>query len=536
MGKSEQNIKKNTMVRQGMILILANIIVRFFGFVYRIPLTSILGDEGNGIYSVSFNIYYFFLVLSSASMPAVISKLVAERVAKKQYADAHKVFKVALYISSTLGFFFMMFLLVFGQPIANLFNHEAYLSILVLAPTVFVVAILSVYRGYFQGLKNTVPTAISQVIEQIFNAIVSLVGAYYLVKISLAHGSAGSTLGTLAGAFSGLLVVLFIYSRHRRYIIKRVGRSKSSEYSFDIAKDIVTTAFPIILGTGIFSITLLIDASMISSRLASIGVYTSSEITALYGQLSAKFLVLTNLPISIATVFSASVIPNISEMRVNKDKKGLNKSINLAIKTVMLIAVPSAFGLTILAKEIYQFLYPAYPDGYMLMYVGGVSIIIIAFNQIIVSVLQGLNRLYLPLIATVISIVVKIILNYLLIAIPTVNIVGAVISTVISYIVFLFIDLYFFKKVVGTKIIYTVVLIKPFVASSVMGVVTYFSNKMIYALTSNNTFALFTSIVLSGAVYFLTLVYIRSVDEALILKVPKGHIIVRALKKVKVLK
>ncbi len=536
MKNSKGNSKKNTMIKQGLILILANIIVRFFGFVYRVPLTNMLGDKGNGIYSASFSIYYFFLILSSASFPAVISKLVAERVAKGHYRDAHKVYKVSYVLSASLGFLSMLILFFNAKTLETIIDKEgSYLSIQVLAPTVFFVSILSVYRGYFQGLKNTVPTALSQIVEQIFNAGVSLVGAYFLVKVSVAHGSAGSTLGTLSGALSGLVLIYFIYQKNKKSILYYVYRSKSYEKSFDIAKEILATAFPIILGTAVFSITNIIDAIMIPARLEHTGMFTSDEATILFGQLTGKFLVLTNLPISIATVFSASVIPNISEMRTLKNRRALNKNINLAIKTVMLIAVPSAFGMTILAKEIYLFLYPKFPEGYILMYFGGISIIIVAFNQIIVSVLQGLNKLYLPIISTCIGIPVKIITNYFLIAIPSINILGAIAGTLVSYSVFLLLNLFFLKKVSRTKIIYTITLIKPIIASSIMGIVCYFINKIVFVATNNNALALFTSIFVSGIVYFLVLVLIKSIDEKLILKVPKGNVIVKILKKIKIL-
>ncbi len=536
MGNSKQNVKNNTMVKQGLILILANIIVRFFGFVYRIPLTNMLGDEGNGIYAASFNVYYLFLILSSASIPAVISKLVSERVAKNKYGDAHQVYKVAYLITFALGFICMFILWFNAKNIEALIKMPgSYLSIKVLAPTVFLVSIMSVYRGYFQGLKNTVPTAISQVIEQIFNCIVSLIGAYFLVKISVAHGSAGSTLGTLVGALTGLITIIFIYKKHKKTIIKKVRKSKVTESNKKIAIEIGKTAFPIILGTTVFAVTNLIDTTMIMERLTSNGVFVEGEAKALYGQLTGKFLVLTNLPISIATVFSASVIPNIAEMYVKGEKKLINKSINIAIKTVMIIAIPAFVGMTVLAKEIYSFLYPSYPDGYILMYIGGISIVIVAFNQIIVSIIQGLNRLYLPLIATIISVVIKIILNYILIAIPSINIKGAVFSTVISYFIFLLIDLYFLKNITKTKIMYKIVLFKPLFASIVMGVFAYLINSVLFVITSNNTLALLTSVMCSGLIYFLILILIGSIGEKEISKVPKGYLIIKVLKKIKVL-
>ncbi len=535
MADSKGTIKNNTMANQGMILILANIIVRFFGFIYRVPLTNMIGDQGNAIYAASFNVYYYFLVLSSASMPAVISKLVSERVAEKRYCDAHNVYKVAYIMAFSLGFLCMVILFTGAKTIEKFLMEGTFLSIRVLAPTVFIVSILSVYRGYFQGLKNTVPTAISQVVEQIVNCIISLIGAYYLVTISTAHGAAGSTLGTLAGAFFGLLAIFIIYMRSKKSIYKNVKKSEATERKIDIAKEILKTSIPIILGTSIFAITNIIDTFMCMSRLTYNGTFTSSEAEILYGQLSAKFLVLTNLPISIATVFSASVIPNISEMRVAKRHKDINKSINLAIKMVMILTIPATFGMTILAKEIYAFLYPSYPDGYTLMYIGGISIIIISFNQVIIGVLQGLDKLYLPLISTLVSVAVKITLNYILIGIPSININGAVISTVISYLVFLVLDMYFLNSIWKVKIRYKSVFLKPFVASALMGLICYGSNKLLYLLTGSNTISLLVTVLISMIVYFTSLIVLGSISEKDILRIPKGYLILKVLKKAKII-
>ncbi|MFV0519863.1 MAG: oligosaccharide flippase family protein [Lachnospirales bacterium] len=536
MVNNKKNNITNTMVSQGLILIIANIIVRFFGFIYRIPLTDMLGDSGNGIYSASFNVYYFFLLISSASMPAVISKLVSERTALKQYKDAHNVYKVAYFISGTLGFLCMLILFFNADKVEDLLYTEGTaLSIKVLAPTVFCVSLLSVYRGYFQGLKNTIPTAISQVVEQIVNAIVSLIGAYYLVKISVAHGAAGSTLGTLFGAFSGLIVVFIIYLSKRKFIMKKVSKSFASESYISLGKQILKTSIPIILGTTIFAITNIIDTRMSMSRLTASGVFTYDEAVSLYGQLTGKFLVLTNLPISIATVFSASVIPNISSMRIAKKKKDINKNINLAIKMVMIFAVPATFGMVILAKEIYAFLYPSYPAGYTLMYLGGISIIIISFNQVIVSILQGLDRLYLPLISTLVSVIIKITLNYFLISIPSINIHGAVISTVVSYMVFLILDLYFLKRVWTVKIKYKSVFLKPLIASVIMGIVCFFTNKAIFFIFKSNAIALIMSVIISMFVYFIILITIRSITDKDILRIPKGYLILKILQKIKII-
>lgn len=183
--KSEELIlgKKDSFVKQAMILGIASLLVRFLGFLYRLPLTKLIGDEGNGIYSAGYYLYTFFLIISSAGLPAAISKMISECVVKKEFKRAHRIFRVALELASIVGF--LAFILIFfgARYFANIIGSpESFYAILSLSPTVLIVAIMAVFRGYFQGLKNTWPTAISQVIEQIFNAVFSIWLAFILVK------------------------------------------------------------------------------------------------------------------------------------------------------------------------------------------------------------------------------------------------------------------------------------------------------------------------------------------------------------------
>ena len=196
-------------VVQAAILASASLIVRFIGFLYRMPITELIGDEGNGIYNAGYQIYTFLLILSSAGLPAAISRLVSTRIAKGEYANAHRVFRVAMAFAATLGSIGMVLLFVFAEQFAAIGGiAESVYSIRTLAPTLLIVSIMSVYRGYLQGLNIMVPTAVSQIVEQIFNAVFSVYLAWILVKQSLPLGAAGGTAGTGIEALAGLLGII----------------------------------------------------------------------------------------------------------------------------------------------------------------------------------------------------------------------------------------------------------------------------------------------------------------------------------------
>ena len=215
--------KRGSFVVQAAVLASASLIVRFIGFLYRMPLTELIGDEGNGIYSAGYYIYTFLLILSSAGLPAAISRLVSTRIAKGEYSNAHRVFKVSMAVAGTLGAIGMIVLFFFAEPIAKFVdNPESVYCIQTLAPTLLVVGIMSVYRGYLQGMNIMYPTAMSQIVEQLFNAVFSVFLAWVLVKDSIALGAAGGTAGTGIGAFAGLIIIMIFYYKERRTIREKI--------------------------------------------------------------------------------------------------------------------------------------------------------------------------------------------------------------------------------------------------------------------------------------------------------------------------
>lgn len=519
--------KGKSFVKQAAILAVAGIIVRFFGFLYRPALTALLGDRGNAIYSAGYQVYNFLLILSSAGLPPAIGRIVSERLALKQYGNAHRVFKVALAFSSAMGAICMLVLFFGAGFIAEHICKipDAYYTLVSLAPTVLIVAVMASFRGYFQGMNTMVPTAVSQVIEQIFNAVFSVFLAWVLVPKSIALGAAGGTIGTGVGALAGLVVVVLAYKAVKPTLYRRIDRVKAveeQESSKYILKLLVTTALPIILGTAVYSITNLIDLSMVMDRLLSISTMTAERAEELYGQLQGKYVLLSTLPVALSTAIATAAIPNIAASVATKDKAASDKKISMAIRMSMIVSIPSAVGMGILADQLVLMIFPSAPEGGSLVRIGAISIVFLAMSQIVTGTLQGIGDVKSPAINAVFGAIVKIILNYLLIGIPSVNIIGAVIATIGCYIVASTLNLRRLISLTKVRLNYKDIILKPTIASLIMGVVCVLSYKLSYMALQSNTISTLFSIALSIVVYAFAMIFIKGVRREDCSSLPLG--------------
>lgn len=535
--------KSGSFVKQAAILAFASIMVRFLGFLYRIPMTNMIGDTGNAIYSAGYYIYTFLLILSSAGLPAAISKMVSERLAAGEYRNAHKVFQISLLVSGMLGFLFMVLMLVCAKKMAFFLSDDgsSYYCILTLSPTILIVAIMSAYRGYFQGMNTMLPTALSQIVEQIFNAFFSVYLAYVLLgygvdrtagEKNIIMGAAGGTAGTGIGALAGLIVIMFSYALLKPVVYKKTkyDRNKeTAETGAEIAKILLNTAAPIIAGTAVFSMTNLIDMVMVQKILINIG-HTLEEAKALYGQLSGKYVTLTTLPISISTAVATATIPSIAASMRLHQKKDVRRKMNMTLRVSMIISVPAGVGLGVLGNQIIQMLFPKAPDGGMLLIVGSVSIIFLALCQTVTGVLQGIGRVKVPVVGAILGAVVKIILNAFLIRIPSINVLGAVLSTTGCYAVASVFNLVMLSHIMRVRIDLLASLFKPLIGSVVMGGICFAAYKALFAFLNSNTIATIIAIFVAVIVYGLVMLLIGGIKEDDLKAMPMGSRLVRILK------
>lgn len=537
--KKTNKDKKGSFIIQASVLAAASLIVRFIGFLYRLPLTALIGDRGNAIYSAGYYIYTFLLILSSAGLPAAISRLVSTRIAKGEYRNAQKIFRVSMIFAGAAGAIGMLVLFFFAEPIAKMVDSpNSVYCLQTLAPTLLIVGVMSVYRGYLQGMNIMTPTAVSQIFEQVFNAVFSVYLAWVLVKQSIPLGAAGGTAGTGIGALAGLIVVMIFYNRMKpeiRHNMRIEEKGIYQETTGEAFKKLVVTAFPIIAGTAVFSMTNLIDMKMVMSGLMSSGAFTEAEAEVLYGQLSGKYVTLTTFPVSISSAMATAAIPNIAMAVTVGNKKEVKRKINTALKLAMIISIPAAVGIGVLGDQILSMLFPSYPEGGVLLKVGAISIAFLSFCQIVTGVLQGIGKIQVPVIGALLGAVVKIALNWILIRIPSINVVGAVISTDVCYLVASIFNVIMLMRYTKTRVNFSGVLIKPTIGSIIMGIGCVIGYKVI-SLVFGNTISTLLTIIVAVIIYLLVMIFIRGITEEDLLSIPKGRILVRVFKKIGLLK
>ena len=418
---STKNEKKNAdFLKQGGILAIASLLVRIIGMVYRIPMSNILGEEGNGIYAVAFEIYDLILIISSYSLPLALSKIISAQQANHEHRNTGRTLSVALRfaIFSGGGFGLLLFL---GAGVIERTIYPEYsgvqIPLRVLAPTIFIVALLGVYRGFFQGKRTMMPTAVSQIIEQIINAVVSVAASYLFMKWNsdnlqqAAWGAAGGTLGTCLGAASALLLVLFVYWVYRpvQAKLERRDRSTNQVSSMQLFKILLLTILPIVLSQTVYNISGLIDYKLFGS-LSGVRGMDSYAIKSFVGVYSSKYRVLCSVPIAISTAIASSMIPSAVAAYTEKDVEQWKYNISSGIKFNMIIAIPCAFGFTVLGQPIVKMLFSSsnYVLGGHMMTVGASAIVFYALSNVTGGALQSIDKMRLPVIHSAISLVLHI--------------------------------------------------------------------------------------------------------------------------------
>ncbi len=504
--------KKNFLV-QGGILALAGIIVRIIGMFYRIPLVNIIGSEGNGIYSTAYNVYNIMLVLSSYGLPMAVSKLVSAKFAQKRFKDAAQVFRCALTTAVCTGGI-AAFLLYFG---ADAIEHTFYkgvpgvaIPLRILAPTIFIVAILGVMRGFYQGQGTMVPTAVSQLLEQIVNAIVSILAGYLLIKshkdsVNMsAYGAAGGTLGTAFGAFSALLLMIFIYQINRKSFRRKVRKDPHTRRipNRQVYEIIAMTMIPIIIGQTFYQISAVLDDMMFNNMM--VGKNISANIANDLGNFNSSYALLIGIPQGVASALSSSMLPSIVASYSTGKRHAINAKITSTLQTNMFIAVPSFVGLFILGEPIIRLLFSRYDShqGGMMLKIGAAAVIFYTLATVTSSALQGIDKMNTPVKHSCISLIVHIIVVFLLLKFSRIGIYGIVIGNASFPILIFLLNLRTLNREIGYRIRFKKIFFAPTICSLFMGIIIYFSYRIVYALTSNNLITLFFTFIMAGVSYF----------------------------------
>lgn len=542
------NKKRDGFIMQAGILAFAGIIVRIIGLLYNKPLVAIIGDEGFGYYDSAYAAYSIILLISSYSIPSAVSKVIAQRLAVKEYRNAHRIFQCAFIYVLVVGGIASLFVF-FGAGIL-VKMESAVFPLQVLAPTIFLSGILGVLRGYFQAHKTMLQTSLSQILEQLVNAGMSIGMAYVLVQMvadqdmttKASYGAAGGTIGTGAGVLAALLFMAGMYALNKKTINKRIERDTGhvDEPYKDIFKMILMVVTPFILSTGIYNINNFLDKTIYQQIMMGIK-HVEESVVATDLSAMAKGTKIANIPIALASAMATALIPGISSDFAKGDMSSVRNKVRKSIKVTMLISIPSAVGLGVLAKPVMMVIFHQ-PDtlelASALLSCMAVTVVLYALSTLTQAILQSIGRMKTPIInasaAVVIHGVMMVVMElfldvkYSLYYYVAVTVVYALLLCVLNQIaVHRYLD--YSQEIDKT-------FFRPAVASALMGGVAYGVYHGLYLLIKSNLVSLAIAILLAAGLYFVLIIYWKAVSEEELRSMPKGYMLIGIAKKIGIMK
>lgn len=480
--------KSETFLLQGSILAMAGIICRVIGLLYRIPMIAIIGTTGNGYYTSAYSIYSLFLILSSYSFPSAISKIISKNFATKRLKDVKNIISCCIKIAFIFGglAFFIMY---FGaDTIANILQKPHLNVVLkVLAPTLFIMAFLSVLRGVFQGMGNMIPTAISQIFEQIFNALFSIIFAYTLFSRGMianliyhetdyqyAYGAAGGAIGTGIGAAVALAILLYLFFNFNlryRKVLKYNNEYRPLEKS-SIYSEIFLTILPILFSSTIYNISSVIDDTIFSNVMVIFK--EEGDIINLWG-VYGQYHILFNIPVAISNALTSSIIPSISKSMSIRDGKAVAAKIKYSIKYTLLIVLPAFVLFTIYARPICIILFNSENVETLInvLRIGAISVVFFSLSTVTNGILQGMSKLNKPIENSLISLFFHIIILIALMLVFHLNIYAVIISNIIFALIVTILNDISIGEVIRYKKHYFADYILPLACSLIMGVIGF---------------------------------------------------------------
>ncbi|MDO5410089.1 MAG: polysaccharide biosynthesis protein [Lachnospiraceae bacterium] len=555
MAAKQKRRREANFLIQGSILAVASVIVRLIGIVYRIPLTNILGDGGNSAYSNAYAIYSLIWMVASFGIPTAVSKMVAERIGNKQEWNANRVFAVALLFATVVGGLAFC-VLFFG---AGFFAHIVYkrpeieFALMVLAPTVWISAFMGVFRGFFQGQGTMVPTAVSQIVEQLVNAVMSVAGAWVLWnmghKRDLLHsedlwadslGAAGGTVGTLSGAIAGLLVCFWLY---RRYYAGRSREMEKTSRAKESYRALLTTLtlmiLPITLNSAIYNISSVLDSS-IFSNFADLSGMSAAVYEISWNAYEGKYHLLTHVPLAFATALSASAVPNLSRTLKTSAPSEISQKIRTAVRFAMLIAIPSCIGLAVLSKPILQLLFAGTPESNdlasSLLKTGAITVVLYSFSTITNGVLQGIGKVTEPAKNAAISLAAHLVILVLCLWLLPFGIYGVVAADIIFGLMMNIMNYVSMYRAIRFRPEIKKTFVFPAISGMVMGIGAWGVYKGLYYLSRSNSISVLFAICAAVLIYGAFLLITGGITESDLKSFPKGALLIKIAKKTHLLK
>lgn len=538
---------------QASILAIASIVSKLIGMLYNIPFANILSKEGNGYYGAAQTVYALILLIATFSIPAAVSKIMAERIEKGEYRNVKRIFNGAMLYVLVVGGIAAVITYV-GAP--YFVTDNAVLSLRVLAPTIFLSGFLSVYRGYFQAYGNMVPTSVSQIVEQIFNAIVSIGAALLFMKwaVSLGHeegtttydsfGAAGGTLGTGVAVLAGLIYMVWLFGQEKKALQQRMQEDTTEHLlSYkEVIKLLLLIATPIIFSSFIYNVNVTLDMTIFQKMMESMGM-DGEVIDGQYGMYSRMYLVLANVPIAMAAAVASAVIPAVSSAHAVGNNTECNRKITQSMQLTMVLTIPCAIGFAVLGKPVVRLLYYSLSeqDTAMvanLLVLGGISIVLYGVSSVLNGVLQGIGKVNVPVISAAVALILHVILLVPMIGIVKLGIYSLIIATAFYAIIVVIMNYRVVKKELQYQMEWKQTVGVPLTSAVVMGIVAFlvywgleFVLSKVMGAYVSNAIACLVAICIAVAVYFISMIKIGGYTKEMLLAFPKGTLLVKVAEK-----
>ena len=512
------------------------LIMKVLGFIYKVPIGNIIGDDGYSMFLATYNVYNVFLTLATAGLPIALSRLISEANAEGRPMQTRRTFSVAWMSFFVIGLICTLIMYIFPYQIAEkvLHNPPAAMSIRAMSPAVLLVCLISAYRGYCQGFGNMIPTTVGQVLEVLIKVIVGLALAAFIMKAGLgkAMGSAGAIFGVVAGSLAALIYMVIYKKRH--YAEEKLENPDVPDSHSSIFSHFMRIGIPIALGSCVLAFLNLVDSSLCMGRLQNAAGFSLEEAQTLYG-VYGKAQTLFNLPAAIITPLTISVVPAIASAIVRGEDDEATKISEDSMRIATVLCLPMGVGLAVLAEPIMKVIYPgSHVSGPVLLAIMGVAAFFVCIVLMENAILQASGKEVLPMYTMIVGGLIKIIVNWFLVANPDINIYGAPIGTLVSYLVMCIMNFVFMCVVLDKNPRVRVILVRPLICSVLMGLCAW----GVYGLTGHllghggrlsMLLGMGLAMLAAIIIYTVSAIVMRSVTKEDMKLIPGGEKIARVL-------
>ncbi len=512
------------------------VIMKILGFIYKVPIANIIGDDGYSLFLVTYNVYNVFLTLSTAGLPIALSRMISQANAEGRPAQAKRTFQVAWWTFLVIGLACTLVMFFFNSFLADSIMHNppAALSIRAMAPAVLLVCMVSAYRGYCQGYGNMIPTTVGQVLEVLVKVVVGLALAGLVMSMDLGKevGSAAAIFGVSVGSLAAL-AYMWYYKRtiDREEPPAYTDRPDSHKRIF---RRFMRIGIPIALGSSVLAILNLVDSSLCMDRLQSAAGFSLHEAQVLFGAYG-KAQTLFNLPAAVITPLTISIVPAITAAIARGDDDGATRISEDSMRIAAVLSLPMGVGLAVMAKPIIGGLFRVtHESGPALLAILGVASFFVCLVLMENAILQASGKEMLPMYSMIAGGLVKIAVNWFLVADPRINIYGAPIGTLVSYLVMFVMNFIFMCVVLDKNPRLRVIVLRPLLCSLLMGACAW----AVYGIAAHfigdagriqMLACLAAAILAAVAVYLVSAIVLRTVTQEDMRLIPGGIRLARRL-------